>query len=51
MDLQTLLQEHEELQVELRGSSEKAKKASCEVNGHVSWQCMLGYMTIHTTFS
>lgn len=31
MDLQTLLQEHEELQGELRGSTDKAKKASCEV--------------------
>lgn len=31
MDLQTLLQEHEELQAELRGSTDKAKKASCEV--------------------
>lgn len=30
-DLQTLLQEHEELQAELRGSTDKAKKASCEV--------------------
>lgn len=49
MDLQTLLQEHEELQVELRGSTEKAKKASCEVKGHIycssDTQCMLGYMT------
>lgn len=31
VDLQTLLQEHEELQAELRGSTDKAKKASCEV--------------------
>lgn len=31
MDLQTLQQEHEELQGELRGSTDKAKKASCEV--------------------
>uniref|UniRef100_H3CN27 Myosin tail domain-containing protein n=2 Tax=Tetraodon nigroviridis TaxID=99883 RepID=H3CN27_TETNG len=31
MDLQTLLQEHEELQAELRGSTDKAKKASCEL--------------------
>lgn len=31
MDLQTLLQEHEELQAELRGTTDKAKKASCEV--------------------
>lgn len=31
MDLQTLLQEHEEMQAELRASTEKAKKASCEV--------------------
>lgn len=31
MDLQALQQEHEELQGELRGSIDKAKKASCEV--------------------
>lgn len=31
MDIQTLLQEHEELHAELRESTEKAKKASCEV--------------------
>lgn len=31
VDLQTLLQEHEELQGELRGSTDKVKKASCEV--------------------
>lgn len=31
MDLQTLQQEHEELQGELRKSSDKTKKASCEV--------------------
>lgn len=31
VDFQTLLQEHEELQAELRGSTDKAKKASCEV--------------------
>ncbi|TNN04188.1 hypothetical protein fugu_001217 [Takifugu bimaculatus] len=31
VDLQTLLQEHEELQAELRGSTDKAKKASCEL--------------------
>lgn len=31
MDLQTLQQEHEELQGELRGSADKAKKAGCEV--------------------
>lgn len=31
MDLQALLQEHEELQGELRGCTDKAKKASCEV--------------------
>lgn len=31
MDLQTLQQEHEELQGELRGLTDKAKKAGCEV--------------------
>ncbi len=31
VDLQTLQHEHEELQGELRGSTDKAKKASCEV--------------------
>lgn len=34
MDLQTLQQEHEELLGELRGSTEKTKKASCEVKRH-----------------
>lgn len=44
MDLQTLLQEHEEMQGELRGSTDKAKKSSCEVKDkytgmiqHQSW--------------
>lgn len=50
MDLQTVLQEHEELQAELRGSTEKAKKASCEVTEHILYrsteaQRMLGYTT------
>ncbi|XP_029312533.1 myosin-8-like [Cottoperca gobio] len=31
VDLQTLQQEHEELQRELRGSTDKSKKASCEL--------------------
>ena len=31
MDLQALQQEHEELQGELRGFTDKAKKAGCEV--------------------
>lgn len=31
VDLQALQQEHEELQGELRGSTDKAKKAGCEV--------------------
>jgi len=31
VDLQTLQQEHEELQAELRACTDKAKKASCEV--------------------
>lgn len=31
MDLQTLQQEHEELQAELRASADRAKKAGCEV--------------------
>lgn len=31
MDLQTLQQEHDELQTELRGCTDKVKKANCEV--------------------
>lgn len=54
MDLQTVLQEHEELQAELRGSTEKAKKASCEVKGLIyrstDAQRMLGYTTILATW-
>lgn len=37
VDFQTLLQEHEELQAEIRGSTDKAKKASCEVVQTGSW--------------
>lgn len=31
VDLQTVQQEHEELQAEMRGCTDKAKKATCEV--------------------
>ena len=34
LDLQALLQEHEEVQTELRGASERAKKAGGEVSEH-----------------
>lgn len=36
MDLQTLLQEHEDLQGELRGSTDKAKRATCEVKDQLT---------------
>lgn len=44
MDLQTLQQEHEEQQGELRASADKMKKASCEVKTH-------GYINMSVQFN
>lgn len=48
MDLQTLQQEHEELQAELRASTERAKKASCEVTGFIYKYPV--FIQIHTLY-
>lgn len=45
VDLQTLLQEHEELQAELRGSTDKAKKASCEVERDIQQKTCFACVT------